>query len=180
MIETAVGITLPFPEQISEGYELSGNTLTANIDFSKLPAFVEAFYALLPAPLFLAVHPMADGDEVYYLDGMTHKQLDMILRGYGELLYQDGLSAFAIASHESQEEIYIQKYKIISIYSPQIDRFLPLFRQNGIPKVSHLTTAWDTFSEENPGTAERLEIRGETVEDMIHELAKIGMYLYQE
>ena len=59
---------------------------------------MHSFYAELDEPLFLAIHPDAESDEVWYLDGMTKKQLTMILDGYGELLYQDGLSAFAIGS----------------------------------------------------------------------------------
>ena len=61
MFQTAAGVTVPFPEKLSEQYELD-------------------------EPLFLAIHPDAESDEVWYLDGMTKKQLTMILDGYGELL----------------------------------------------------------------------------------------------
>ncbi|WP_283675038.1 hypothetical protein [Butyricicoccus sp. Marseille-Q5471] len=177
MIQTAAGVTVPFPEQLFEQYQVEGDTLTLNLSFDKLPEFVQAFYAMLPAPLFLAVHPDAENSElVYYLDGMTKKQLATILDGYGELLYQDGLSSFALASHESEEEIFIQKYKVISIYSPNLMRFIPLLERFGVERVERLTTAWDTFSEEHPGMAESLEIGGETIDDMIEALSQIGMY----
>ncbi|MDO4270907.1 MAG: hypothetical protein Q4C72_08305 [Eubacteriales bacterium] len=176
MFQTAAGVTVPFPEKLCEQYQRDGDTLTLNLSFEKLDGFVRAFYAELSAPLFLAVHPDAESDEVWYLDGMSKKQLAMILDGYGELLYQDGLSAFAIASHETEEEIFIQKYKVISIYSPRLERFLPLLEQFGVAPTKHLVTAWDTFSGDTPGAAERLEIAGQTVPDMIGELQKIGMY----
>ena len=117
MFQTAAGVTVPFPEKLSEQYELDGNTITANLSFEKLSDFVHSFYAELDEPLFLAIHPDAESDEVWYLDGMTKKQLTMILDGYGELLYQDGLSAFAIGSLTTEEELFVQKYKVLSIYS---------------------------------------------------------------
>ena len=98
MFQTAAGVRIPFPEKLSEQYEQDGDTLLCNLSFEKLADFVRAFYAELDGPLFLAIHPDAENDEVWYLDNMTKKQLTMILDGYGELLYQDGLSAFAIGS----------------------------------------------------------------------------------
>ena len=98
MFQTAAGVTVPYPEKLNEQHLRDGNTITANLSFEKLSDFIHAFYAELDEPLFLAVHPDAEADEVWYLDGMTKKQLTMILDGYGELLCQDGLSAFAIGS----------------------------------------------------------------------------------
>ena len=176
MFQTAAGVTVPFPEKLSEQYELDGNTITANLSFEKLSDFVHSFYAELDEPLFLAIHPDAESDEVWYLDGMTKKQLTMILDGYGELLYQDGLSAFAIGSLTTEEELFVQKYKVLSIYRETAKRFVPRLKKYGMEPTGHLVTAWDTFSEEKPGAAERLEIAGQTVPDMIKELCKIGMY----
>ena len=104
------------------------------------------------------MHPDAEADEVWYLDGMTKKQLTMILDGYGELLCQDGLSAFAIGSLTTEEELFVQKYKVLSIYSETVERFEPLLRQFDVEKTPNLVTAWDTFSEAHPGSAERLEV----------------------
>ena len=129
MFQTAAGVTVPFPEKLSEQYELDGNTITANLSFEKLSDFVHSFYAELDEPLFLAIHPDAESDEVWYLDGMTKKQLTMILDGYGELLYQDGLSAFAIGSLTTEEELFVQKYKVLSIYSETAKRFVPLLKK---------------------------------------------------
>ena len=105
------------------------------------------FIPRLDEPLFLAIHPDADTDEVWYLDNMTKKQLTMILDGYGELLYQDGLSAFAVGSLATEEELFVQKYKVLSIYSPQIARFARLLEQYGAVRTNQLATAWDTFSQ---------------------------------
>ena len=45
MFQTAAGVTVPFPEKLSEQYELDGNTITANLSFEKLSDFVHSFYA---------------------------------------------------------------------------------------------------------------------------------------
>ena len=63
MFQTAAGVTVPFPEKLSEQYELDGNTITANLSFEKLSDFVHSFYAELDEPLFLAIHPDAESDE---------------------------------------------------------------------------------------------------------------------
>ena len=98
-----------------------------------------SFYAELDEPLFLAIHPDAESDEVWYLDGMTKKQLTMILDGYGELLYQDGLSAFAIGSLTTEEELFVQKYKVLSIYSETAKRFVPLLKKYGMERPDILS-----------------------------------------
>lgn len=176
MFQTAAGVSIPFPEKLREQYMQEENTITCNLSFEKLPDFVHAFYAMLSGPLFLAIHPDAEADEIWYLDNMTKKQLTTILDGYGELLYQDGLSAFAIGSLETEEELFVQKYKVLSLYSPEPTRFLPLMTRFELTPTDRLITAWDTFSEAHPGSAERLEIAGQTVPDMIQELTQIGMY----
>ena len=176
MFQTAAGVTVPFPDQLREQYQLDGDTITCNLSFEKLSDFIHAFYALLTEPLFLAIHPDAEQDEVWYLDGMTKKQLTMILDGYGELLLQDGLSAFAIGSLATEEELFVQKYKVLSLYSPNIRRMEKLLARFEVPRTDEIVTAWDTFSEKHPGEAQRLEIAGMTVPDVIADLQKIGMY----
>ena len=176
MFQTAAGVTVPFPDQLREQYQMDGDTIICNLSFEKLPDFIRSYYASLAEPLFLAIHPDADQDEVWYLDGMTKKQLTMILGGYGELLLQDGLSAFAIGSLATEDELFVQKYKVLSIYSPQIARIEKLLNRFEIPRTNKIVTAWDTFSDAHPGEAQRLEIAGMTVPDIIRGLQKIGMY----
>lgn len=176
MFQTAAGVTVPFPDQLREQYQIDGNNLTCNLSFEKLSDFIHSYYASLTEPLFLAIHPDAEQEEVWYLDGMTKRQLTMILDGYGELLLQDGLSAFAIGSLATEDELFVQKYKVLSLYSPDIRRVEKLMARFEVPRTDKLVTAWDTFSEAHPGSAQRLEIAGMTVPDMITDLQKIGMY----
>lgn len=176
MFQTAAGVTVPFPDQLRGQYQIDGNNLTCNLSFEKLSDFIHSYYASLTEPLFLAIHPDAEQEEVWYLDGMTKKQLTIILDGYGELLLQDGLSAFAIGSLATEDELFVQKYKVLSIYSPQPARTEKLLARFEVPRTDKLVTAWDTFSEAHPGSAQRLEIAGMTVSDVIADLQKIGMY----
>ena len=36
MFQTAAGVTVPYPEKLSEQYLREGNTITANLSFEKL------------------------------------------------------------------------------------------------------------------------------------------------
>lgn len=178
MFQTAAGVTVPFPDKLREQYVREGDRITLNLSFEKLNGFVAAFFKKLDAPLFLALHVPADEthDRLYYLDGISAKQMRTLWQMYGELLCQDGLSAFAIASHETGEELFVQKYKIISLYSPRIERFAPLLEQYGVTETDTLVTAWDTFSEEHPGSLRLVDIEGETVLDAVEQLRQIGLY----
>ena len=130
MFQTAAGVTVPYPRKAERAVSARRQYHHRNLSFEKLSDFIHAFYAELDEPLFLAVHPDAEADEVWYLDGMTKKQLTMILDGYGELLCQDGLSAFAIGSLTTEEELFVQKYKVLSIYSETVERFEPLLKSS--------------------------------------------------
>ena len=70
--------------------------------------------------------------EVCYLDGQTRNQIDSILNSYGEILLEDGISQFAIASHVNHEEIFIQKYKLTGFIFPVATSLYPT-----------LTTLWN-------------------------------------
>ena len=61
MFQTAAGVTVPYPEKLSEQYLRDGNTITANLSFEKLSDFIHAFYAELDEPLFLALRPTRSG-----------------------------------------------------------------------------------------------------------------------
>ena len=41
MFQTAAGVTVPYPEKLSEQYLRDGNTITANLSFEKLSDFID-------------------------------------------------------------------------------------------------------------------------------------------
>lgn len=190
MFQTAPGVTIPFPEKIQEQFQVyEGQSIQANISFEKLKFLLTEFYQSLPEPLFFVLQlPLSIQEErqlgydkilhqeVCYLDGQTRNQIDSILNSYGEILLEDGISQFAIASHVNHEEIFIQKYKLTDLYSLSPRHFIPLLQRYGITETDHLSTVWDTFSQETPGECRRISMKGLDVYDIAERLKEQGMY----
>ena len=107
----------------------------------------------------------------------NHTMVLVLLERYGELLINDGMNRFGYGCHESQDEIMLDKYNVITIYSQQLSNYSDFFEAHGIKKVESLITAWDTFSDETPGQAERCDYKGKSVYDLPEELKDRGMYL---
>lgn len=190
MFQTAPGVTIPFPEKIQEQFQVyEGQSIQANISFEKLKFLLTEFYQSLPEPLFFVLQlPLSIQEErqlgydkilhqeVCYLDGQTRNQIDSILNSYGEILLEDGISQFAIASHVNHEEIFIQKYKLTDLYSLSPRHFIPLLQRYGITETDYLFTVWDTFSQETPGECRRISMKGLDVYDIAERLKEQGMY----
>lgn len=178
MLQTAAGVVIPHPERLEEQYVREGDHITLNLSCEKLFSFVAQCFRLLKAPVFLALHAPIDQtrDQLYYLDGISPQYLETLWKMYGELLCQDGVSAFAFASHETGEEFFVQKYKIITLYSPKVERFLPLLQQFHVAETDKLVTAWDTFTAEEPGGLRQVDVDGLTLSDAIDQLMQIGLY----
>ncbi len=190
MFQFASGIEVPFPDKIKEEFEKCENAIFFHISFEKIRPLLADFLRHIDEPVFLAIHlPLTeqeekeirdpDGyphDEILYLDGCSRAEMAEILSKYGEVMLHDGPSQFAIASHTSKDEIFIQKYKIICIYSKQIDNYAELMKKYGITQTKTLVTAWDTFSEENPGACSSVTIDGKYMYDVVEELKQKGMY----
>lgn len=190
MFQTAPGVTIPFPDKIQEQFQVyEGKSIYANISFEKLKPILTEFYHSLPEPLFfvlqlpLFIHEerkLGDSNtfhqEVCYLDGQTKSQIDDIIEKYGQILLEDGMSQFAVASHVNNEEIFIQKYKLTAFYSSSPRRFIPFLQRYGLTETDNLITVWNTFSQETPGECRRVSINGFDVYDVAEQLKKQGMY----
>ena len=107
----------------------------------------------------------------------AEREVLVLLERYGELLINDGMNRFGFGCHESQDEIMLDKYNVVTIYSQQLSNYNEFFEAHGIEKVESLITAWDTFSDETPGQAERCDYEGKSVYDLPEELKDWGMYL---
>ena len=190
MFQTAPGVTIPFPNKIKEQFQVyNEKSVRANISFEKLKPILTEFYQSLPEPLFfvlqlpLSIHEelqLGSNDtlhqEVCYLDGQTREQIDAIMDQYGQILLEDGISQFAVASHVSGEEIFIQKYKLTDFYSRSPRRFIPFLQRYGLTETENLFTVWDTFSRETPGECRRIYIEGSDIFFVAEQLKKQGMY----
>ena len=152
-------------------------TLMANVDVEKIKEVFQHFIVMHDEPLFFILelpvtcdreNPVAPGileethKDVYYIDGCSQEECLVLLERYGELLINDGM---------------LDKYNVVTIYSQQLSNYNEFFEAHGIEKVESLITAWDTFSDETPGQAERCDYEGKSVYDLPEELEDWGMYL---
>ena len=120
---------------------------------------------------------MGEDNETYYLDDLNLEQAQEIMDKVGNLLVQDGISRFGFGGNYSNDHIIADKYNVISVFSMDLEPVKELFLQRGIPQVEELLTAWDTFSEEEPGIATRYEENDMDVFSIPTLYAPKGMYL---
>jgi len=192
MFQTASGIIIPFPERIKEEFQFFETRILFNLSFEKLKPFIDEFIEQLSEPLFFVLElPVSQQEEselrkddycpfhkkVCYLDEQSKEQIRAIFDLYGTLLLNDGISKFAVYSHATDDGIYIQKYKIASIYSHTPVNYIEFLKKYGLTQTENLLTVWDTFSHESPGQAQTIEIDGIGVFDVYDELVKKGMYV---
>lgn len=153
--------------------------------------FLEQAVRLLPEPHFFFVEiPCTEDEEkqlrkskkdpshykVYYLDGCTEPVSQALIKRYGQLLINDGLTRFGFGSNSTSEEIYVLDYQQVQVYADD-DRFIPLFEQLGAERVEQVVTPWDNFTPDNVGISAAVEIEGETTSDIPDNLKPEGMYL---
>jgi enolase len=100
----------------------------------------------------------------------------MIMQAYGDIILNDGLSKFGVASEASRDEIFIAKYKIVYIFSKSIEKYVPLLRKYGLEEKEKLVTAWETFSKQTPGICRSVNINGNDIYNVRDKLAEHGMY----
>ncbi len=146
---------------------------------------------LLPEPHFFFIElPCTEDEEkelrhsksdplhckVYYLDGCTEPVSQAIIKRWGGLLINDGLTRFGFGSNSSDEEIYVSDYQQVQIYSENA-RFDGLLSELGARKVKKLVTPWERFSRECGGVSMAVESEGESCCDIPEILANEGMYL---
>lgn len=193
MLELGKGYQVAAVQDLVEGYEQTSETyLTANVGVKKLVEVCQHFIAIHPEPLFfiLELPVTADREEevapgvlteshrdVYYLDGCSQEVCLWLLEQYGDLLINDGMSKFGFGCHQSQDEIMLGQYNVVTIYSQQLENYADFFAAHEIFQVNQLVTAWDTFSVQTPGKAERVDYQGKSVYDLPAELKEVGMYL---
>ncbi len=144
MLEMVKGCQVPFPEKLGEGYKMEERMITANVGAGKLRQAVENFIAMHASErlFFILEIPTNQKEEpepekvlhkdVYYLDGCSRKKALGILEDYGELLIQDGMSAFGFGCQETGDEIMVEKYNILPSGAAAVWRSTGLFLKSWI------------------------------------------------
>lgn len=193
MFQTAIGVTIPFPERVGEGYRITDGAVRASVSFEKLDAVIREFISLIEEPMFLALHiPLPEGateemsvygegtgsvyEQVMYLDQCSKEQMLYVYNTFGGIFLADGVSQFAIASHKSGDEMFVQLFKIVDFLGEGRLRYTALLEKHGIYPSDGLLTAWDVLDKEHPGKCRLVKVLGTTIYDAVERLKEFGLY----
>lgn len=177
------GVSAPAAKDLESGYKYEDGSFTGIISAELMAGLAEGFIELADEPVFFLLElPREDSEEydVYYLDNCTKAVARAIMKRYGELLVQDGLSRFGFGSNKTEEELYFMDYQEFMLYTPKKDKAEMLLKKLGIPKTENPCSMWNTFTDEQQGSLSAVELEGETVFDIPDALEEAGMYLAEQ
>lgn len=193
MLNLIKGHQVSLVENLFESFtKLTEHHLMANVHAEKILEIFQHFIVIHDEPLFFILELPVSIDrekviakniikeshkDVYYIDGCSREECLALLIRYGDLLVNDGLSKFGFGGHKSHDEIMLDSYNVVTIYSKELSKFNDFFEAHNIQFVEELVTAWKTFSKTSPGISEIYESNGKTVYDLPEELAEWGIYL---
>ena len=195
MLNLVKGHQVSLVENLFESFtKLTEHHLMANVHSEKILEVFQHFIVIHDEPLFFILELLVSIDrekviakniikeshkDVYYIDGCSREECLALLIRYGDLLINDGLSQFGFGGHKSHDEIMLDSYNVVTIYSKELSKFNDFFEPHNIQFVEELVTAWGTFSKTSPGISEIYESNGKTVYDLPVELAEWGIYLVE-
>ena len=193
MLNLIKGHQVSLVENLFESFtKLTEHHLMANVHAEKILEVFQHFIVIHDEPLFFILELPVSIDrekviakniikeshkDVYYIDDCSREECLALLIRYGDLLVNDGLSKFGFGGHKSHDEIMLDSYNVVTIYSKELSKFNDFFEPHNIQFVEELVTAWKTFSKTSPGISEIYESNGKTVYDLPEELAEWGIYL---
>lgn len=193
MLNLVKGHRVNLVENLFESFtKLTEHHLMANVHAEKILEVFQHFIVIHDEPLFFILELPVSIDrekvianniikeshkDVYYIDGCSREECLALLIRYGDLLVNDGLSKFGFGGHKSHDEIMLDSYNVVTIYSKELSKFNDFFESHNIQFVEELVTAWKTFSKTSPGISEIYESNGKTVYDLPGELDEWGIYL---
>ena len=193
MLNLVKGHQVSLVENLFESFtKLTEHHLMANVHAEKILEIFQHFIVIHDEPLFFILELPVSIDrekviakniikeshkDVYYIDGCSREECLALLNRYGDLLVNDGLSKFGFGGHKSHDEIMLDSYNVVTIYSKELSKFNDFFEPHNIQFVEELVTAWKTFSKTSPGISEIYECNGKTVYDLPEELAEWRIYL---
>ena len=185
MIKIKKGSIIPENIKIKEEYKVENDTIVLNIDVDKINKLLKSFVKIQKEELFLFIEVPTNINEekenytdVYYLDGISINEIDELLNMYGDILINDGLCEFGFGVKSFNEEIMSLKYNMITIYSKEnVNKYIDLLNEFKINKTINFKSAWDYFTEDNPGISKTYEKEEQTVYDIIEILKEKGLYL---
>ena len=191
----AKGVTVPNLTGIHECYEINQRNesfvFTVNVSADNIEQLLKNFCSELTEQCFFILEVPTNGKDeklirlketdpfhcdVYYCDGLSKQTLLELFEKYGELLINDGMVCFGVASHDTHDELYIGRYKITSIFTADKQRYKNWLDKMGIPFEEDIKTVWNNFSRETPGRTSSISIGGKSIYDIAEELKEYGLY----
>ena len=191
MLNMIKGCKIHDPSLLYEGYMLDGDYFTANVNAEKIEALIEHFIQLQTDRIFLILEiPTNAKDEVeirpgifeamhmdvYYMDGMTKESAISFLHTFGPLFIHDGLCKFGFGSHSGNNEMILDYYNVLKIYTKTPHQYDGFFESHNISQTVDLQTAWCFFTNETPGECYTIPYRGKNIYDITEHLKQYGLY----
>ncbi|MCH3962244.1 MAG: hypothetical protein LKE48_08980 [Solobacterium sp.] len=185
------GCQVPFPDLLEEGYIVKDNGITANVGRDHIESVMQHFIIMHEEPLFFILELPSSMDEesetgtsiihrmhkdIYYIDNLSQDEALMIMLEAGDLLFDDGLSAFGYGGHKSNEEIVFGKYNELTIYAKDTTKYDSFFKAHDIKKKEKIISAWDTFNADHPGVSNRITVNGKNINSLLEQFKDWGIY----
>ncbi len=193
MLKLTKGHIVSKLELLEEGYMISSDvTIVANVDVDKIKDVLQHFIVMHEEKMFFILELPVTRDreeeispgvvrdthkDIYYIDGCSQDECLILLERYGELLINDGVSSFGFGGHETQNEIMVGHYNVLTIYSRNLNDFEGFYEMHEIEKKDDIVTAWDTITKDTPGQSFSYEVEGKTVYDIPDLLNDWNIYL---
>lgn len=191
MLNMVKGCKIHDPSLLYEGYQLTETGYTANVNAENIQSIVEHFISLQDEWVFLILEiPTNAKDEtqsepgvyeglhvdVFYLDGLKKDVAIQFFRTFAELFIHDGMSRFGFGSHSGNNEIMVNQYNVVTIYTKKPEMYDGMFESHGIFRIDDLKTAWSYFTSETPGECEKVAYRGKDIYEITEYLKQHGLY----
>lgn len=172
------GVFISDTSALKKEYRCESRTLKLSLSSDDYGRFFPAAVKKLTEPVFFFLEIPGDNDRMltYYLDNCTSPVAQAILKRYGGILYNDGVIRWGFGSHKTDDEIYMQEYQTLQIYSKNPQPYEKLLQDIGYVKNEKAVLAWSVLSESNVGECVNVESDGETYVDMVNNLIDAGMY----
>lgn len=172
------GISIPDTSRIKREYKISRGRIYFTISAQDYQGFFSSCVKKLKEPVFFFVEIPDDNGEyrLYYLDNCTEPVAQAILKRYSGILFGDGVIKYGFGSHAVDDEIYMQEYQTISIYSKDLAKYEEVLASLGYVKSKDCVLSWDVIDKDNVGECINVEADDESYIDMINNLIDVGMY----
>ncbi len=175
------GVDVDIPSDLGSYIVKEPEGFTGSLSAELIPKAVNAFLEAVPEPVFFFIELPEDVDDyaLYYLDNCTREVAFAVMKRFGDLLVQDGVSRFGFGSNKTGDELYFKDYQEFMLYSQKPALYHTALSELGAVMTDDREKAvflGDLISKKNEGTLTAVELNGETVFDIPEALENAGMY----